>query len=55
MTRLGKTEKSTWDMTVFRRVLLSWQFYLLPLVFMRAYTPNSSHIQPANPTKSIRL
>lgn len=33
-TRLGKTDKTTWDWTVLRRVLLSWQFYLLPFVFM---------------------
>ncbi|EME42336.1 hypothetical protein DOTSEDRAFT_133185 [Dothistroma septosporum NZE10] len=33
-TRLGKTAGNAWDWTVFRRVLLSWQFYLLPFVFM---------------------
>ncbi|KAH8651428.1 pantothenate transporter [Xylariales sp. PMI_506] len=32
--RLGKSRKHTWDLTVFRRVLLSWQFYLLPWIFM---------------------
>lgn len=34
-TRLGKVEKTHWDWDVVRRVLFSWQFYLLPLVFMR--------------------
>ncbi|KAJ9389201.1 hypothetical protein DTO063F5_2361 [Paecilomyces variotii] len=34
VTRLGATSKKTWDITVFKRVLLSWQFYLLPLIFM---------------------
>ncbi|KXS95047.1 hypothetical protein AC579_1611 [Pseudocercospora musae] len=33
-TRLGKAEETSWDWSVLRRVLLSWQFYLLPLVFM---------------------
>ncbi|KAH8761215.1 major facilitator superfamily transporter [Diaporthe sp. PMI_573] len=32
--RLGESRKTTWDLTVFRRVLLSWQFWLLPTVFM---------------------
>ncbi|KAF2212836.1 hypothetical protein CERZMDRAFT_67755 [Cercospora zeae-maydis SCOH1-5] len=32
--RLGTVEKTQWDWSVVRRVLLSWQFYLLPLVFM---------------------
>ncbi|KAM3414747.1 hypothetical protein BST61_g9900 [Cercospora zeina] len=32
--RLGNVEKTEWDWSVARRVLLSWQFYLLPLVFM---------------------
>jgi ACS family pantothenate transporter-like MFS transporter len=32
--RLGALDKSEWDWGVLRRVLLSWQFYLLPLVFM---------------------
>lgn len=32
--RLGVSRKQTWDLTVFRRVLLSWQFWLLPTVFM---------------------
>ncbi|KAI5358383.1 putative major facilitator superfamily, MFS transporter superfamily [Septoria linicola] len=32
--RLGVVEKTEWDWSVVRRVLLSWQFYLLPLVFM---------------------
>ena len=34
-TRLGPLRKQSWDLTVFKRVLLSWQFYLLPLLFMR--------------------
>lgn len=34
ITRLGKTKKASWDLTVFRRVLLSWQFWLLPMIFM---------------------
>ncbi|KAL1979656.1 hypothetical protein VTN96DRAFT_5401 [Rasamsonia emersonii] len=33
-TRLGCTPKQSWDLTVFKRVFLSWQFYLLPLIFM---------------------
>ncbi|KAJ6014505.1 pantothenate transporter [Penicillium herquei] len=33
-TRLGTPRKVTWDLTVFKRVLLSWQFYLLPTMFM---------------------
>ncbi|KAK2597341.1 hypothetical protein QQS21_006037 [Conoideocrella luteorostrata] len=32
--RLGRARKHTWDRTVFRRVLLSWQFWLLPTIFM---------------------
>lgn len=32
--RLGRARKQTWDVTVFRRVLLSWQFWLLPTIFM---------------------
>lgn len=32
--RLGLARKQTWDVTVFRRVLLSWQFWLLPTIFM---------------------
>ena len=34
VTRLAKTKKASWDLTVFRRVLLSWQFWLLPMIFM---------------------
>lgn len=34
IARLGKTRAHTWDASVFRRVLLSWQFYLLPFIFM---------------------
>ncbi|PWY85863.1 pantothenate transporter [Aspergillus sclerotioniger CBS 115572] len=33
-TRLGTVSKKTWDRTVFKRVLLSWQFWLLPFIFM---------------------
>ncbi|KAF2669186.1 pantothenate transporter [Microthyrium microscopicum] len=33
-TRLGQPKKVSWDRTVFRRVLLSWQFWLLPTIFM---------------------
>ncbi|GAT21102.1 pantothenate transporter [Aspergillus luchuensis] len=33
-TRLGTISKKSWDTTVFKRVLLSWQFWLLPFVFM---------------------
>jgi ACS family pantothenate transporter-like MFS transporter len=33
--RLGQPEQNTWDMTVFKRVLFSWQFWLLPTIFMR--------------------
>ncbi|GAB0136863.1 hypothetical protein EsDP_00005151 [Epichloe bromicola] len=32
--RLGRARKQNWDVTVFRRVLLSWQFWLLPTIFM---------------------
>ncbi|KAI1841862.1 hypothetical protein JX265_010828 [Neoarthrinium moseri] len=32
--RLGRPSKQSWDLTVFRRVLLSWQFWLLPFIFM---------------------
>ncbi|KAK1139890.1 hypothetical protein N8T08_011051 [Aspergillus melleus] len=32
--RLGKVPEQSWDWTVLRRVFLSWQFYLLPLIFM---------------------
>ncbi|VUC32964.1 unnamed protein product [Clonostachys rosea] len=32
--RLGKHKEFTWDITVLRRVLTSWQFYLLPFIFM---------------------
>ncbi|KAJ6783206.1 hypothetical protein PWT90_01246 [Aphanocladium album] len=32
--RLGKAKKHDWGISVFRRVLLSWQFYLLPFIFM---------------------
>ncbi|KAE9372225.1 putative pantothenate transporter [Stipitochalara longipes BDJ] len=33
--RLGQPKKHTWDRTVFKRVLLSWQFWLLPTIFMQ--------------------
>lgn len=32
--RLGKPKKQDWDVTVLKRVFASWQFYLLPLIFM---------------------
>ncbi|TLD34987.1 putative permease of the major facilitator superfamily [Venturia nashicola] len=32
--RLGEPRNYTWDRTVFKRVLLSWQFWLLPFIFM---------------------
>ncbi|RAL08071.1 MFS general substrate transporter [Aspergillus homomorphus CBS 101889] len=32
--RLGTVRKQSWDVTVFKRVLLSWQFWLLPFIFM---------------------
>lgn len=34
IARLGQPKKVTWDKTVFKRVLLSWQFWLLPTIFM---------------------
>ncbi|KAI8182923.1 Pantothenate transporter liz1 [Colletotrichum sp. SAR 10_65] len=34
VTRLGRTKAKEWDLSIFRRVLLSWQFWLLPTVFM---------------------
>ncbi|KAF1356170.1 putative pantothenate transporter [Delphinella strobiligena] len=34
ITRLGRAEKHSWDLTVFRRVLLTWQLWLLPFLFM---------------------
>ncbi|KAK2026427.1 major facilitator superfamily transporter [Colletotrichum zoysiae] len=34
VTRLGRAKKTAWDLSVFRRVLLSWQFWLLPTAFM---------------------
>ncbi|KUJ14518.1 putative pantothenate transporter [Mollisia scopiformis] len=33
-TRLGQPRKVLWNRTVFKRVLLSWQFWLLPTIFM---------------------
>ncbi|KAH8691627.1 major facilitator superfamily domain-containing protein [Talaromyces proteolyticus] len=33
-TRLGATRKQAWDLTVVKRIFLSWQFYLLPFIFM---------------------
>ena len=38
-TRLGQPKKYTWDKTVFKRVLLSWQFWSLPSIFMREPYP----------------
>jgi ACS family pantothenate transporter-like MFS transporter len=35
VARLGVVRKQSWDVTVWRRVLLSWQFWLLPFIFMR--------------------
>jgi MFS transporter, ACS family, pantothenate transporter len=35
IVRLGEAKKVTWDKTVFKRVLFAWQFWLLPLIFMR--------------------
>ncbi|QDS71743.1 hypothetical protein FKW77_008951 [Venturia effusa] len=32
--RLGEPRNYTWDRSVFKRVLLSWQFWLLPFIFM---------------------
>ncbi|OQE17534.1 hypothetical protein PENSTE_c020G07749 [Penicillium steckii] len=34
ITRLGAPRKKSWDLTVFKRVLWSWQFWLLPFIFM---------------------
>ncbi|KAJ5885224.1 pantothenate transporter [Penicillium taxi] len=34
IARLGVLRKHSWDLTVFKRVLLSWQFWLLPFIFM---------------------
>ncbi|KAK5789119.1 hypothetical protein VI817_008243 [Penicillium citrinum] len=34
ITRLGAPRKQSWDLTVFKRVLWSWQFWLLPFIFM---------------------
>ncbi|KAL3421069.1 putative h+-pantothenate symporter [Phlyctema vagabunda] len=34
VVRMGTAQKQSWDLTVFRRVLLSWQFWLLPFIFM---------------------
>lgn len=36
-TRLGVSRRHTWDLTVFQRVLFSWQFWLLPTIFMREF------------------
>jgi ACS family pantothenate transporter-like MFS transporter len=38
-TRLGQAQKYDWDRTVFKRVLLSWQFWLLPTIFMCESSP----------------
>lgn len=37
-TRIIAPTKYSWDLTVFKRVLWSWQFYLLPFIFMRKST-----------------
>lgn len=42
VTRLGRTQTKAWDRSVFQRVLLSWQFWLLPTVFMRESSQASS-------------
>ncbi|KAF6817670.1 major facilitator superfamily transporter [Colletotrichum plurivorum] len=34
ISRLNRVKAKAWDLSVFRRVLLSWQFWLLPTVFM---------------------
>jgi ACS family pantothenate transporter-like MFS transporter len=41
VARLGSPRKESWDRTVFKRVLLSWQFWLLPFIFMRT-SPTST-------------
>lgn len=52
-TRLGHPKKFTWDRTVFKRVLLSWQFWLLPTIFMRESIRD--YKQPASNTANIKL
>jgi ACS family pantothenate transporter-like MFS transporter len=47
VARLGQPKKYTWDRTVFKRVLLSWQFWLLPSIFMRKFEPLLNH-EPTN-------
>ncbi|KAJ5099993.1 pantothenate transporter [Penicillium argentinense] len=34
IARLGAPREESWDVSVFKRVLLSWQFWLLPFIFM---------------------
>lgn len=34
ISRLGASRKESWDLTVFKRIFFSWQFYLLPFLFM---------------------
>ncbi|PMD56541.1 putative pantothenate transporter [Hyaloscypha bicolor E] len=34
VARLGQPKQNTWDRTVFKRVIFSWQFWLLPTIFM---------------------
>ena len=41
VNRLGTPRKQSWDLSVFRRVLLSWQFWLLPFLFMCMLTRSS--------------
>lgn len=43
--RLGEPRKHVWDRTVFKRVLLSWQFWLLPFIFMRSNLPTPNLCQ----------
>lgn len=47
--RLGESRKHTWDASVFRRVLLSWQFWLLPTVFMRKFPLYPVRLLPTPP------
>jgi hypothetical protein len=35
IVRMGMSRQKSRDLSIFRRVLLSWQFWLLPLIFMR--------------------
>lgn len=46
--RLGQSRKRTWDRTVFKRVFLSWQFWLLPTIFMRKLSNGARQWQVLN-------